>query len=71
MLQTDRVIEHRRPDIAVVEKLYGKSFIIGIAVPGDHNVQQKELKKKTKYEDLRIEVARLWNKEVSAIRILV
>ena len=46
MIQTDRVIEHRRPDIVVVEKIGGKCFIIDIAVPGDHNVQQKELEKK-------------------------
>ena len=71
MIQTDRVIEHRRPDIVVVEKIGGKCFIIDIAVPGDHNVQQKELEKKTKYEDLRIEIARLWNKEVSVIPVVV
>ena len=71
MIQTDRVIEHRRPDIVVVEKIGGKCFIIDIAVPGDHNIQQKEIEKKTKYEDLRIEVARLWNKEVSVIPVVV
>ena len=71
MIQTDRVIEHRRPDIVVVEKIGGKCFIIDIAVSGDHNVQQKELEKKTKYEDLRIEIARLWNKEISVIPVVV
>ena len=70
MIQTDSLIEHRRPDIVVVEKIGGKCFIIDIAVPGDHNVQQKEMEKKTKYEDLRIEIARLWNKEVSVIPIV-
>ena len=71
MIQTDRVIEHRRPDIVVVEKIGEKCFIIDIAVAGDHNVQQKELEKKTKYEDLRIEIAKLWSKEVSVIPIVV
>ena len=46
MIQTDRVIEHRRPDIVVAEKIGGKCFIIDIAVPGDHNVQLKELERK-------------------------
>ena len=55
----------------VVEKIGGKCFIIDIAVPGDHNIQQKELEKKTRYEHLRIEIARLWNKEVSVIPIVV
>ena len=71
MIQTDRVIEHRRPDIVVVEKIGGKCFIIDIAVPDDHNVQHKELEKTKKYEDLRIDIARLWNKEVSVIPIVV
>ena len=64
-------MEHRRPDIVVVEKIGRKCFIIDIAVPGDHNVQQKEMERKTKYDDLRIEIARLWNKEVSVIPIVV
>ena len=42
-IQTDRVIEHGRPDIVVVEKINGKCIIIDIAVPGDHNVQHKEI----------------------------
>ena len=71
MIETDRVIEHKRPDIVVVKKIGGKFFIIYIAVPGAHNVQQKELEKRTRYEDLRIEIARLWNKEVSVIPIVV
>ena len=44
---------------------------IVIAVPGDQYVQQKELEKKTKYEDLRIEIARLWNKKVLVILVVV
>ena len=34
-------------------------------------IKQKELEKKTKYEDLSIEIARLWNKEVSVIPVVV
>ena len=34
-------------------------------------LRQKELEKKTKYEDLRIEIARIWNKEVSVIPVVV
>ena len=48
MIQTDRVIEHRRSDIVVVEKIGGKCFFIDIVVPGDHNVQQKEPRKQNK-----------------------
>ena len=65
------VIEHRRLDIVVVEEKNGKCIVIHITVPGDHNVRQKELEKKTKYEDLRIEIARLWIKNVSVIPVVV
>ena len=42
---SDRVIEHKRPDIFVVEEKSGKYIVIDIAVPGDDNVQEKELEK--------------------------
>ena len=36
----------------------------------NNNNKELELEKKTKYEDLRIEIARLWNKESSVIPIV-
>jgi len=34
-IQTDHVVEHRRPDIVFVEKDHKTALLIDIAVPGD------------------------------------
>ena len=59
-IQTDKPIAARRPDIVVHNKQSGETHLIDIAVPGDHNVKDKEVEKIQKYEDLRLEIERLW-----------
>ena len=46
MIQTDRLIEHRTPHIVVVEERSGKCTVSDIALPGDHNVQEKNSKRR-------------------------
>ena len=58
-IQTHKEIEHQRPDIAVIDKGKREHKIIDIAVPGDQNIKVKELKKITKYQDLRLQVQKL------------
>ena len=60
-IQTDKKIEHRRPDIVVIDKEKRECKIIDIAVPGDQNIKVKELEKFTKYQDLRLQVQMLWD----------
>jgi len=38
-IQTDHVIEHRRPDIIVVDKDNKRALLIDIAVPADARVE--------------------------------
>jgi hypothetical protein len=45
MIQCDRYIEHRKPDILVVDKLARKCVIIDIAIPGDSRILKKEEEK--------------------------
>jgi hypothetical protein len=46
--------------------------IIDIAVPADRNIKAKEEEKVLKYQDLRIEVKRLWKKKaVKVVPIVV
>ena len=40
-IQCDYQIEHRRPDMVVVEKTERKCIIIDIAIPGDNRVGEK------------------------------
>ena len=46
------------PDITVVEKK--RVWITDVAIPGDGRTEEKELEKISKYQDLKIEIERLW-----------
>ena len=41
-IQTDHVIEARRPDLVVVDKKDRSCKIIDFAVPGDSRIEEKE-----------------------------
>ena len=41
----DRVIQHRRPNVFVVDKSAGTSRIIDAAISSDHNNKRKEYNK--------------------------
>ena len=60
-IQIDHVIQHRRPDIAVLYKTERKCHLIDIAVPGDKRSEQKEQEKIDSYSELRQEVKKIWN----------
>jgi hypothetical protein len=70
-IQTDRVIEHRRPDIVLVDKKARKTWIIDIAVPADKRAKSKEQEKRERYQDLGREISKLWNTKVKVIPIVV
>ena len=71
-IQCDHVIEARRPDIVVVNKQERKCTIIDIAVPADKRIGEKENEKVEKYQDLKREIARMWNtRTVQVVPIVV
>ena len=70
-IQTDREIKHRRPDIVVVNKEKNECTIIDVANPGDHNLAQKKFEKLDNYSELRLEVARMWNKKTVVVPIII
>ena len=55
-IHTDHVIEHRRPDVVVLDKHEKMCHLIDKAVPGDSRVASKENEKVQKYHDLAREV---------------
>ena len=61
VIQCDRFVQARRPDIVVVDKIKKEVKLIDIAIPGDCKVKEKEQEKIEKYEQLKEEIARLWN----------
>ena len=71
-IECDYEIEHRRPDLIIVDKEKKTACIIDIAVPGDNRVGTKELEKILKYQDLKMELSRMWTlNQVEVIPIVV
>ena len=48
-IQTDHVINTRRPDIVVLDKEMDHTRVIDIPVPGDGRVEEQEKEKREKY----------------------
>uniref|UniRef100_A0A803T202 Reverse transcriptase domain-containing protein n=1 Tax=Anolis carolinensis TaxID=28377 RepID=A0A803T202_ANOCA len=68
-IQTDKVLEHNTPDITVVEK--NKVWIIDVAIPGDSRIDEKQQEKLSRYQDLKIELQRLWQKPVQVVPVVM
>ena len=69
-IQTDHVIEARRPDLVVVDKKERSCKIIDFAVPGDSRIE-KEKDKIEKYQELGRELQKIWNVKVKIIPLVV
>ena len=61
------VIEHRRPGIVCINKQMRECQIIDFAIPGDQNIAIKAVK----YQDLRIELQKVWNVKVVVILVVI
>ena len=70
-IQTDHVIEARRPDMIVIDKETKFAKIIDFAIPYDSRVNSKEVEKIEKYQDLAREIKKLWGMRVIVIPIVI
>ena len=70
-IQTDHVIEARRPDMIVVEKRNKCCKIIDFAISYDSRIEEKEVEKVVKYQDLTTELRKLWKMKTMVIPILI
>ena len=70
-IQTDHVIEHRRPDVVILDKHEKMCHLIDIAVPGDSRVAVKENEKVQKYQDLARELRKLWQVKVKVVPVIM
>lgn len=68
--QTDRIIEHRRPDMVLFKKDEQECFVIDVAIPGDQNIVNKATEKITKYAELKVEIARMWGLPERKVKVL-
>ena len=69
-IQTDKVIEHRPPYLVCINKQKRECHNIKFAIPVDQNIVMKEWEKIDKYQDLRIELQKIWNVKVVVIPIV-
>ena len=66
-IQTDHVIEARRPDLVVVDKKERSCKIVDFAVPGDSRIEEKEKDEIEKYQSLGRELQKIWNIKVKIV----
>ena len=69
-IQTEKRIEHKKPDIVVLDKKQKLYLIIDVACPFDTRIKKKEQEKIEYYNDLKYEILKCWNKEVDKVMIL-
>ena len=70
-IQTDHVIETRRPDLVVVVNKERSCKIIDFAVPGDSRIAEKEKDKTEKYQDLGRELQKIRNVKLKIIPLVL
>ena len=52
----------------MVEK---KRVLIILAIPGDGRTEEKKLEKISKYQNLKIEIKRLWEKQATVLPVVI
>lgn len=57
---TDKTIDFNRPDILLINKTQKIAWIVDIAIPLTQNTDKAETEKCQKYQNLAIEIKRLW-----------
>ena len=70
-VHTDRHVGANRPDIIIKDKVNSTCKLIDMTVPCDKNVSIKEMEKKSKYQDLEIEIQRMWKMKTKVIPIVI
>jgi len=70
-VRTDRSIANNQPNIIIRYNKQGTRILIDVAIPGDRNVIKKETEKILKYQDLMIEIQRMWNVKAKMIPVII
>ena len=71
-IQTDKTLEHNRPDITVIEEKIKKCLLIDPACPFDTPIEKKEEEKCNNYCNMKYEIARMWRmKDVEVIPVVI
>ena len=69
-IQTERKIDHNKPDLVLLDKKEKTCFIIDVACPFDTRVEKKGKEKFEYYNDLKYEIMKVWSSEVTKVYII-
>ena len=70
-IQTDHIIEARRPDMVIIDKTKDESKIIEFACPFHSRIEKGEKDKIKGYNNLKIELKKIWDVPVKVISVVV
>ena len=70
-IQTDHVIEARRPDMVIIDKSRNECKIIDFACPFHSRFEEKEKDKMKGYNDLKREWKKIWDMPVKVIPVVI
>jgi hypothetical protein len=70
-VQTDRTIPNNKPDSIIRDNEKRKCMLIDVAISEDRNVIKKEAEKILKYNNLTIEIQRMWNVKTKEIPVII
>ena len=63
-------IDHDKPDLVLLDKKEKTCYVIDVACPFDTRVEKKEKEKFEHYTDLKYELLKVWNMEVTKVYII-
>ena len=70
-VHTDREIKANRPDIVVKRKDEKSCLFVDVSIPADKNTSVKIVEKLSKYEDLEIEIERMWRMKTTTVPVVL
>ena len=59
-IRTEHQRDHNRPDLVVLQKASRVCQIIDVACPFDIRIAEKEREKTDHYQDLKVEIQKMW-----------
>ena len=69
-IQTDHVIEARRPGLVIIDKTKNECKIIDFACPFDGRIEEREKDKMKGYNDLKTELKKIWDMPLKVIPVV-
>ena len=70
-IQTDYVIEARRLDMVIIDKIKNECKIVDFACPFDNRIEKREKDKMKGYKDLKRELEKMWDMPVKVIPVIL